>query len=77
MAKIIIQLPQITNLELTIPDNKLADVAKYYGVQQDDYATPKDAIEAFRDQLVHLIKQPLIKGRRREIATPDITDLIT
>jgi hypothetical protein len=78
MAKIIIQLPQLTDLELTLPNDKLETVSEYYGIRKDDYDAPLDALQAFRDQLVRVLKKPLVRGRARELsASPDVSDLIT
>jgi hypothetical protein len=53
-------------------------VSEYYGIRKDDYDAPLDALQAFRDQLVRVLKKPLVRGRARELsASPDVSDLIT
>lgn len=77
MATITIKLPLIPDRVITVPDNKLADISKYYGVSAAEYETTAEALAALADNLVWIIKRPVVQGRGTELsANPDISDLI-
>jgi hypothetical protein len=77
MATITISLPLVDTVVITVPNDKLMEVAAYFSVYANTYGTQALAMAAFRDRLVRYIKAPVVRGKRDSVADPDMTDIWT
>ena len=87
MATITISLPLIPERVMTVPNDKLEELSKYYNVNVSGGmdangdsvpATNEEKLTALADAIVTLIKGPVVHGRKHEAmqAITDISDLI-
>ena len=50
---------------ITIPNDKVLEVGKAFGIFIDDYETNEDAIDAFKDALLRDIRKKTIRYKKR------------
>lgn len=78
MATITIKIPPNPERVITLPDEKLTEIAALYGVSDNDLGGTKDIPKALSDHLVWIIKRPLLQAKERAAAkSADVSDLIT
>ena len=74
---ILISIPLIGSKTLSVPNDKIEEMAGYLGVTRGD-ETDAEFAKRLLDQIVWVIKRPIIQAKARKLsANPDITDVIT
>lgn len=78
MATITIKIPPRTEVVLTLPDDKLQEIAALYGVYPESFGGTVDLPAALADRLVWIIKRPLLQAKKRAAEkNVDVSDFLT